>query len=598
MRYVLHGRRVLGACLEYAAFALGTLVFLTLLRASFVGTVGRAVYRWEAGPEFQSRMPIVIPTRGPRFTVTVPVMVPRTASRALVLTADDCVESVTVNGTAVDDAQDVFCGGNHRLDLAALLRPGRNSVDVVVKDTGGIGELRIIPEYNRESLATLFAIWTLCLLWGLRFFFGKFPWVRAHEAVLGVFLAGVTLRLFYVLTTTFTQRSHDFDGHVAYITHILEHGRIPLADAGWEFHQAPLYYALSALWMRLGELIGRSEAQLLNDLQIWTFVISCAMLGIGVWAGAMLLRDRPAHGQAVLPLFGGLLATFPALVLTASPLSNDALYQMLAFLTFALLLRWWRRATLGGWLMLCAVAAIAFLTKVSGLLLIALIVCAFALHPIIAWKGKARWGLIGIALMVLLAGWYPLLRLGEPNRERTFSLGNRGMNAELQVGNTWRNYLTFSPAKVLQIPFNDSWKDEARRQYFWEYFFRSAFFGETRYEAITWLAHNMLFLALTLLPLMAFGLLRALVDRFRDHLPVLLTLLSTLGGALLYRWQFPYAPNQDFRFSLLLLPPAVFFLTEGVLALPDRFRSVARAWVGLFSFACAAFIVLVCAWSL
>lgn len=595
MRYVLRRRTLLGACLEFAAFALGTLVFLTLLRSSFVATIGSAAHRWEGGPELRSRMPIVTPTRGPRFTVTAPVMVPRTASRALVLTADDCVESVTVNGAAVEDAQDVFCGAHHRIELATLLRSGHNTVEVVVRDTGGIGELRMIPEYSRESLAMLFAAWTLCLLWGLHFFFGKFPQVRANEAVLGAFLAGVMLRLFYVLTTTFTQRSHDFDGHVAYITHILENGRIPLADAGWEFHQAPLYYLLSALWMRLGGLVGRSEAQLLNDLQIWAFVMSCAMLGIGIWAGAMLLRDRL---RPLLPLFAAVLATFPALVLTASPLSNDALYQMLAFLTFALLLRWWRSATLAGWLMLCTVAAIAFLTKVSGLLLIALIACTFALHPTIAWKGKARWGLIGIALILLLAGWYPLLRLGEPHRERTFSLGNRGMNAELQVGNTWRNYLTFSPSKVLQIPFNDSWKDEARRQYVWEYFFRSAFFGESRYEAITWLARNMLFLGLALIPLMLFGFFRATVERFRDHLPVLLTFLSTLGGALLYRWQFPYAPNQDFRFSLLLLPCAVFFVLEGMQSLPDRFRSVARAWVGLFSFACVAFIVLVCARSL
>src|SRR5262249_53021449 len=143
---------------------------------------------------------------------------------------------------------------------------------------------------------------------------------------------------------------------------------------------------------------------------------------------------------------------------------------------------------------------------------------------------------LGFLLACILAGWLPVVRiLIEANNSRTLSLGNQGMHSSLVVTNAARNFLTFNPFAMIRIPFNNPFDDATRRQYFWEYFFRSSLFGEFGFDQIRHLARMLLTVALSLLPLLVVGFVRSLWKAFRAALPVTLTFVFLLIASVAYR---------------------------------------------------------------
>jgi hypothetical protein len=132
---------------------------------------------------------------------------------------------------------------------------------------------------------------------------------------------------------------------------------------------------------------------------------------------------------------------------------------------------------------------------------------------------------------------------------------------------------------VLKKPFNDSWSDASRRQYFWEYFFRSAFYGEYEFKEQAWIAVPLLLFALGLLPLFLYGLFDGLYREAKHGLILFTMFFAILGAGIAYRFAFPFAPNQDFRFSLLLIVPFGIFALSAVRQLPVNLRSGAYTWI-------------------
>jgi hypothetical protein len=93
-----------------------------------------------------------------------------------------------------------------------------------------------------------------------------------------------------------------------------------------------------------------------------------------------------------------------------------------------------------------------------------------------------------------------------------------------------------------------------------------------------------------LLPAMLIGLLVDLRRRFMTLLPFHIATFGMCVGAFLYPYFFAFAPNQDFRFSVILIVPAAYYCVRGIETMPVWLRAVWRGF--LLAFVATAFIFI------
>jgi len=204
----------------------------------------------------------------------------------------------------------------------------------------------------------------------------------------------------------------DADAHLAYARLILDEGRLPLADEGWEMYQPPLYYAAGAALAALG--VG--EAAALRFLNTLALVVSCAAL-----VGSLRILF-PSDRRKVMA--GTVLgASLPMQLYLAQYATNEpwaaAFASVAIWLALRLLAR--RESRPGAHLALGALLGAALLTKFSTLLTLAAVLAALAARRVASGEGRPRvWtrtlGAVVLA-SVAVAGWHyarVALRFGDP----------------------------------------------------------------------------------------------------------------------------------------------------------------------------------------
>lgn len=204
----------------------------------------------------------------------------------------------------------------------------------------------------------------------------------------------------------------DADAHLAYLRLILDEGRLPLADEGWEMYQPPLYYAGGAALAALGA----GEAAALRFLNALALVASCAAL---IGSLRILFPSDPRKALA-----GTLLGTsLPMQLYLAQYASNE-----LASAAFASLAIWLalhviahRESRIAAHLALGALLGAALLTKFSTLLALAAVLAALGAQLVANDERRPRIWVRTLGAVVLacaaVAGWHyarVALHFGDP----------------------------------------------------------------------------------------------------------------------------------------------------------------------------------------
>jgi len=120
-------------------------------------------------------------------------------------------------------------------------------------------------------------------------------------------------------------------------------------------------------------------------------------------------------------------------------------------------------------------------------------------------------------------------------------------------------YLGFSPKKVIEKPFALSWEKDSRREHFFEYLFKSFFFGEFEFTDSELLVKIVIISGMLLAGILFFSLIMNL-----ENLNPLALLLGAISlSALMYlRFRYPYSPCQDFRQITFSLPAVGYLLAK------------------------------------
>lgn len=584
---VFHSRLLKEGCLVLFAVAL-----LLTLEALVSPRIYDVRYRYPVKGHSANVLPISIPVTQPQAPMEVwaTVYLYPFQSTKFSVRGDDCLTNFDVNGTPVIFAPKCSAGApKSTVGLKNYLQQGKNDLHFRIKDVyGGSIGLSIVP--SAENLV----IFILRLLQLFIPFFWLAVIVRRslgsrYRDLNRILVAGFLLRFLYVAATAYNVRNHDVDAHIEYIQFVSQFWTVPPAAHGWEFHQGPLYYFLTAPLLSLSTLLGHSKEIGYQWIQNLSLLLSCMTLTAIAWCGSVLF-DREQERRSLL-LFTALMAFFPGLIMFASRINNDILFQLIAYTFLGSLLVWWKNGSRQWLIITSIVIGLGFLTKANAYLFAPVLLICIVFRSGTDTKSKFRQIAIACGIVVLMAGWLMIIRYMEHDFSRLFLRGD-GMNPALRITQSWRNYMTFLPWSIVQSPYVYLPSTMIERGYFWMFFFRTSLFGEFIFsgDTIVFVSRVMVLLAMGMLITVASGLYQRIRQYDAYVIPLIVCLIIVLESAIAYVILHPSAPNQDFRFSLLILPILGYFAVSGSSG-NGILPKILRAWLWSFVIVSIAFIV-------
>ena len=203
----------------------------------------------------------------------------------------------------------------------------------------------------------------------------------------------------------------DTDGHTEYIRFVQEHGRLPLANEGWQMYQPPLYYLLGA---GLLELTGHT----MDESATWVLRALSGLIGLAHLIFLLLCLRRIFPGQRgthALGLF--FAASLPALLCVSQFITNEGLAAMLSTATLYFALRTVQSAAPSPalWGATGASLGLALLAKFSAVVLVPFVFVLLVWHAVKLKRAERQVGrsaplwrgpLLTLAACVLVCGWH------------------------------------------------------------------------------------------------------------------------------------------------------------------------------------------------
>lgn len=572
-------------------FAFWCLLFAVWLQAFPVVEDGLLVY-----PDADEMEHVTLPLEYRNHVGVVPVQLSIAFHRIhfthLRLVPDDCIRSLEINNVHIAIPEEQSCDyfSGITIDASEVIKPGKNIFFVRLFNEGGIGGLRLQPTVSDP----LHYVVLLLLAVSATIFFYRIRrlgiWnTKASYAMFALLFFAIALRFFYVVGTPYTLRAYDVMGHIEYIDFLLGNKRLPVMGDGWQWYQPPLYYFAMAgiAWFYQWQSAPMQNAYI--AMQWASFVASICTLVVLLRIGKQMLDDQNQKKQ--FALYAVIISTCPALVYYAARINNDVFLLLFSVIAFYALLQWWFQKKPWQWYGAIFACCIAYLSKGNAIVMFATAATLLLLQSGMTWKQKWTLAWKSALLIIFCLEWivaFRLLTYGDKGL-----VGNAGsLNEDLQLTTTVQHLLTFNPIQVLDHPFAHPWLDEERRQYFLEYLYKSAFFGEfSATDDLRSLAVAILLVAMTTIPLLLWGTVYSCWKRWRHDAPMIVLSVYILAAHLFFRISYPFSSSQDFRYSVLLVMPVTYFMVTNLHRCPKRIRQFYTAILVLIAVCTSAFLL-------
>ena len=458
----------------------------------------------------------------------------------------------------------------------------------------GVSLLPTSPHQTLFGWILAGAAGVLCLIWGGLSLTKRLPgW--GH----GVFWWGIGffLRLRFILHFPYWVMQHDvltFDGekgHAGYILYLYKCGHLPDFDVRtvWQYYHPPLHHLLCAGWMRVGNVLNLSDAQVYESIQALPFAYSCLLLAVF----GLLLRELGLSGRAFVIPFS-VMAVHPSQIILAGSLNNDVLSILFMLLSLLLAIRWFRVPEMHTILCLALTIGLGMFTKLSAWMAAPaaamLFLCKLAqTHDFTGlsklWKQFAGFGAVSIPIGLFwsvrnLAGWgIPpayIPRLAEDNGQY---VGNHPI---------WERLFGCSPQQFVYIYdcftiYGQSYNEYNPLIALLKTAVFDEFVNTDRFPAVRGFGDALFWTQVLLAAWALFAMIRVL--RRADSRPEIAALPVTyavvLGFYILFCLRYPHTCTQNFRYAVPTLycslacfglflqetkPPAWMRVTVSVLA--------------------------------
>lgn len=393
---------------------------------------------------------------------------------------------------------------------------------------------------------------------------------RGWLIALGVaMIVGSTIRISNALVYPIDM-GYDAGGNWDYIALLLDSWTLPAPDEGWATAHPPFFYYLAGL-------IGRSTGALDKAMVVHVvrlLMAAVGVLGIGL-AVALVRRVEPENHRRAF-IAGALLLFLPVHIYMSAMLSEEILVTGLISLAVVGVgtdlislprpgrARW--RAFLFG-----AVAGLALLTKLTGLLVIGACVAAYLINGMRTGEKLAAFhrAVIFAATALLVGGWFYALNLLTYGYLYPHGLDVHSIMFEMPPGTRtvsdylWIPWQTFSDPRLLSPDLLHSvWGST----YITIWFDGHHHFLPAGDSIVAKIGTAILLLGLVPTAAFAVGLWRGGRRLFRNaqgpDVVLLLLVVSTLAGYVLFTWQNPWFAVLKGSFLLGLSVPFSFYASE------------------------------------
>jgi len=285
-----------------------------------------------------------------------------------------------------------------------------------------------------------------------------------------VFLAGIGIRIIYILYTPVTERQNDVgffkEGsthHLGYVYYIFTNGKLPEIDPreAWQFYNPPFHYILCAFWIKLQTICGVVIEQAVENIQLLTLLYSgCIMITADKIAAKLGLKG----GYRILNM--SLVAFTPYFIIGAGAVNQDTLVTLLMLLAVYTTLCWIEKPCIKRIIPIAITIGLGMMTKITAGILAVPVGTMFMWYWI---KERKRWkyylSMYGIfAVIVFPIGmWFPIKNYILYQMPVVWSPPSSGM--EQYTGNfpIWSRFFDFDPIqfKTLCISWTESYLEAA-----------------------------------------------------------------------------------------------------------------------------------------
>lgn len=398
---------------------------------------------------------------------------------------DDCVREIKLGGKPLNLAQiapDGRCNYVHGFiaRLSGDLQPGGNTFVIKVENKAGQYGIAFFPLIPVQYV--LLAWLVVLLVWGY--------WRSFHGApfVLAVLYAGGAVLLVRLLQVDLWDNSYDIAHHISNISYYAKYLRVPglmEGEAGWESHQAPLFYFIAGALYRLApnfELIANLEPALFFNYFLFMVMIAYGARILIAMVESPLLRVLGASA----------LVFWPANLMHCCRISND----ILLYLTFVAAgyhaLQWYMHGARRQLTWAICWLGVAFLTKASSFVLAGMLAYT-VLHKLwvterFAWIGALkhrrtrrrflrqwRWPVL-FALLCMCFAYQR--QLDHYLNHSEIVVTARGEKPDMADGFFPEQYFTFDYGRYISEPYIRYFDPNSDRYYFWNFFLKSFVLSE------------------------------------------------------------------------------------------------------------------------
>lgn len=465
---------------------------------------------------------------------------------------DDCLHQVKIGDAVIspDKIKGRTCDFNQgvQVDLGDVLEVGPNSFSIHIKNNGGKFGLRIEPlnspftpfGYALIVIPLLLLLWAICKK------------LKIASSIRIVLIIGILLRVFYFQNTPALSRAYDVDGHIKYIDFIALENKIPGNEECWQCYHPIGYYSLVGVYAK--SFLNLTTLDKDSIYQSFTLLLDAVFLIFGI------LFFRNFLTPNYLFLASLLLVFWPSGIIHAGRIGNDHLVYLLYAATLYFISKYngvHKRPIILATIMVC----LSLFVKTNGIVAAFPLIAYYFIRTVFVDQRGFKKGFLGSSgillavLMTLFINMAPAAYEVYQGKKDQLLVGNASaLHGGLKIQNKVSNFLIIDTKGYFEQTYTSPWNDRGGRQYFWNYHFTTALFGEFTHSKSSekW--------AFILKLLFGFSLLTMSVGFF--HPSTLKTsgpglyILSGVGliiAAILFRIKLPYACANDFRYVYPLI---------------------------------------------
>lgn len=245
--------------------------------------------------------------------------------------------------------------------------------------------------------------------------------LKIYETKFGLFFAFLSIfavQLGYIAYTPFWDRQHDsrdfmnyqFGGHFGYIGYIFFNNHLPTGNPTdyWCFFNPPLFYIISAIFMKIQTFFNFTIEQGLENLQILSVLYTTIFI---IYVYRILKEINIRKVIIPLILFVGLS---PAIVIMSGSLNNDILSIMLSTMAIFYCIKWYESDLVSDLIKIAITISLAIMTKISTAI-IAVAIATIFLVKVIQNKNDIKKYVKYFSIFALISLpiglWFPIKNL-------------------------------------------------------------------------------------------------------------------------------------------------------------------------------------------